>query len=137
MRQALLLICLLMAAASAAGAGNRRDVSLEPLPPGQVQGVLGRKVEGMNGKVMGPVVDVLVDALGRPRAAVIDFGGYLGVGTRRIAIDWRLLSRWRGRRGAPLLLRLRRVDIQAAPQYKPKNGKPIEIVGPAHERHRE
>ena len=38
------------------------------------------------------VVDVLVDRSGLPLGAVIDFGGFLGVGSRKIAIDWQLLD---------------------------------------------
>ncbi|MDA8381735.1 MAG: PRC-barrel domain-containing protein [Betaproteobacteria bacterium] len=133
MRKALPLIFLLLAATSAPTAGHSVKPPIERMRPGQLQGVLGRRVEGMDGKVMGPVVDVLVDVRGRPRAAVIDFGGYLGVGTRKIAIDWRLLRHWRGPRGAPLRLRLPRADIQAAPQYLPNNGKAIEIVGSTHD----
>ena len=50
--------------------------------------VLGREVitqaEGDGGRI----VDVLVDGEGRIRAAVVEFGGYLGIGTRKIAVDW-------------------------------------------------
>jgi hypothetical protein len=51
-------------------------------------GILGRKVLGPDGQEIGRVVDVLVDAGSNPRAAVIDFGGFMGVGTRRVAVDW-------------------------------------------------
>lgn len=40
---------------------------------------------------MGRIVDVMVDHKGMVRAAIIDFGGFLGVGTRKIAVDWRAL----------------------------------------------
>jgi hypothetical protein len=40
---------------------------------------------------MGRIVDLLVDETGKPRAAIIDFGGFLGVGIRKIAIDWHTL----------------------------------------------
>ncbi|MGH6869063.1 MAG: PRC-barrel domain-containing protein, partial [Methylocella sp.] len=39
----------------------------------------------------GRIVDIIVDHTGAARAAIIDFGGFLGVGTRKIAVDWRLL----------------------------------------------
>jgi hypothetical protein len=51
-------------------------------------GILGRTVAGPDGKAIGRVVDVLVDAGSNPRAAVIDVGGFLGVGARRIAVSW-------------------------------------------------
>ena len=40
---------------------------------------------------MGRVVDIVVDSAGQVRAAVIDFGGFLGVGSRKIAVDWNAL----------------------------------------------
>jgi sporulation protein YlmC with PRC-barrel domain len=56
-----------------------------------VRGILGRPVQGADGKEMGRVIDVIVDSGGRVRAAVIDFGGFLGVGSRKIAVDWSAL----------------------------------------------
>ena len=43
------------------------------------------------GEDMGRIVDIVVDRSGQVRAAMIDFGGFLGVGTRKIAVDWRLI----------------------------------------------
>ena len=40
---------------------------------------------------MGRIVDVIVDRAGTVRAAVIDFGGFLGVGSRKIVVDWSAL----------------------------------------------
>ena len=78
---------------------------------------------------MGMVIDVLVDSDGRPRAAVIDFGGFLGVGSRKIAIDWELLQFRPADRTQQVRLGLGRADVQAAPEYKP-SGQPAEVVAP-------
>ena len=75
------------------------------------------------------VVDVLVDSDGRPRAAVIDFGGFLGVGSRKIATDWELLQFRPADRTQPVRLVLGRAEVQTAPEYKP-SGQPAEIVAP-------
>ena len=37
------------------------------------------------------MVDVLVKRDGQVRGAVIDFGGFLGVGSRKIVVDWSAL----------------------------------------------
>jgi len=105
---------------------------LEPVRPDEVVATLGTKVRGPNGKdVMGEVVDVLVGGDGRPRAAIIDFGGFLGVGSRKIAVDWQSLTFRPWDRDAPLLLSLERAQIQAAPEYQPKRTtKPTEVVVP-------
>lgn len=66
--------------------------NLEALPASAYTGILGKKIIGPDGKELGLIVDVIVDAQARPHAAVIDFGGFLGVGSRKIAVDWRLLK---------------------------------------------
>ncbi len=57
----------------------------------EVEGILGREVRSAADEDMGRIVDVLVDRAGQVRAAIIDFGGFLGVGSRKIAVDWNAL----------------------------------------------
>ena len=57
----------------------------------EVEGILGREVRSSADENMGRIVDVLVDRSGQVRAAMIDFGGFLGVGSRKIAVDWSAL----------------------------------------------
>jgi len=80
--------------------------------------VLGKKVQDSKGEDMGRVVDVLADAGGRVRIAVIEFGGFLGVGNRRIAVDWSLLRFDPNDQGKPLTLSVSRKKLQSAPEYK-------------------
>jgi hypothetical protein len=80
--------------------------------------VLGRKVQGVNGEDLGRVVDVLADASGRVRVAIIEFGGFLGVGNRRIAVDWSLLRFDPDDQSKPLILSASRQKLQSAPEYK-------------------
>jgi hypothetical protein len=58
---------------------------------GEATPLLGRRVQDPAGGQVGRIVDVLVDGDGAPRAAVIDFGGFLGLGQRRVAVAWRAL----------------------------------------------
>ena len=109
--------------AAAAGPDN-----LEPLSAVDLTGILGKKVQGPKGEELGLIVDVIVDANGAPRAAVIDFGGFLGVGSRKIAIDWRLLRFYPADPKRQILLSLGRAEIKGAPEYKP--GATAEMVGP-------
>jgi hypothetical protein len=51
-------------------------------------GILGKSVYSAANEDMGLVVDAIVKRTGEVRAAVIDFGGFLGVGSRTIAVDW-------------------------------------------------
>jgi len=104
--------------------------NLEQLPANAVVAILGKKVRDPAGRDMGLVVDVLVDADGLPRAAIIDFGGFLGVGSRKIAIEWVQLQFIPGDADAPIVLALDRAVVQTAPEYKPTGQQPIQIVGP-------
>jgi PRC-barrel domain len=98
------------------------------LTPKQLaDGVLGKRVYGAGGEDMGLVTDVLVNHAGEPIAAVIDFGGFLGLGSRKIAIDWRLLRFHPGNDKRPITLSLHKAQLQAAPAYEP--GKPAKILG--------
>lgn len=80
--------------------------------------ILGKKVRGAWGEDMGRVVDVLFDQIGQPRAAIIDFGGFLGVGTRKIAIDWSTLRFEAADQQETVVAALDRDQIKAAPEYK-------------------
>jgi PRC-barrel domain protein len=92
------------------------------------QGILGRKVQSATGEDMGRVVDVVVDRAGQVRAAVIDFGGFLGVGNRKVAIDWNAFHfAPTGSRYDQITLALTRDQVKDAPEYK--DGKPLVVLG--------
>jgi len=93
------------------------DARVEPLPV-SVMSILGKKVQSPKGDDLGRVVDVLADSGGRVRVAIIDFGGFLGVGDRKIAVDWPLLRFNPDRSDPSLLLSLSRDKLKAAPEYK-------------------
>jgi hypothetical protein len=103
---------------------------IEKLDAADARIILGKKVSGAAGEDMGLVVDLLFDANKQPRAAVIDFGGFLGVGTRKIAVDWRLLQFYAPDSKTPLKLDLSRADVRSAPEYKPGDKTISVIAGP-------
>jgi len=109
-----------------------------PAPPPSVtiigeteaRGVLGRDVRGAANENMGRIVDVIVDRKGTVRAAVIDFGGFLGVGSRKIVVDWSALHFARvADKGESIILELTKEQVMAAPEYK--EGTPIVVLGAA------
>ena len=94
----------------------------------EVQGVLGREVLSAANENMGRIVDVLVDNDGRVRAAIIDFGGFLGVGSRKIAVEWNALHfPVPGKPEERITLDLTRDQVNAAPAYE--DGKPVIVLG--------
>ncbi len=103
--------------------------NLELLPSNQVMGLLGKMAKDPKGEDMGMVVDIVVEKDGGPRALVIDFGGFLGVGSRKIAIDWRLVRFRPDNHDTPVLLNLSRADVQDAPVFDP-SVQPLRMVGP-------
>jgi PRC-barrel domain protein len=95
----------------------------------EVQGVLGRDVRSATSEDMGHIVDIVVDVAGEPRAAIIDFGGFLGVGSRKVAVDWNALHFTPGDSPTPVTLDLTKDQVKAAPEYAEK--KPVVILGAA------
>jgi PRC-barrel domain len=69
--------------ASAAASDIQSTASLPAL-----ESVLGKDVSTLREGDSGRVIDVLIDGRGHVRAAVVEFGGFLGIGTRKVAVDW-------------------------------------------------
>ena len=108
----------------------------EPSPPPSVtiigaadaHGVLGRDVRSTTDEDMGRIVDVIVDREGVVRAAVIDFGGFLGVGSRKIVVDWNALHFGRvADKTDSVTLELTQEQVKAAPEYKEDT--PLIVLG--------
>lgn len=93
------------------------------------ESLLGKGVRGANGDEFGRIIDVVIDKDGRPRAAIIDFGGFLGVGSRKIAVDWRALRFNTDGKPGRISLQLSRNQVRVSPEYKA--GEPIVVLGPA------
>ena len=129
------------AVTSWAEASQQQDTSppaapKESVPPPSVtiigakeaHGVLGRDVRSPADENMGRIVDVIVDRSGSVRAAVIDFGGFLGVGSRKIVVDWNALHFGRvANKSDSITLELTKDQVTAAPEYKEDT--PIVVLG--------
>jgi len=102
--------------------------TVQSIHAADAEGILGKSVWGANGENMGLVVDVIVDRAGVPAAAIIDFGGFLGVGSRKIAVDWNLLEFHPADAKTPITLDLNPAALKSAPEYKP-SAEPIQVVG--------
>lgn len=109
---------------------NEPPPSITVIGPADAHGVLGREVRSATGENMGRIVDVIVDRVGTVRAAVIDFGGFLGVGSRKIVVDWQALhfGAMQGK-DSTITLELTQAQVKAAPEYK--EGAPVVVLGAA------
>ena len=110
---------LLLVVALPATAQPLSSVRLEHLPANAAGAVMGRRVLGPTGEEMGRVVNVLVDTAGNPVAAVVDFGGFLGVGVHRVAVGWSLLGFTIGKTGARISIDIAPEVIASSPEYRP------------------
>jgi len=119
------LAALVLTAASSPEVGE-----VQHIPPDQARAVLGEMVTDADGKDVGRLVDILVGDQGQPQAAVIDFGGFMGVGNRKIAVDWNALRFTPTDPQHPITLNLTQDQIKAAPEYKdPAQAAPV-VVAP-------
>ena len=116
------------APATPAEPASPSGIPVTDMPPNKVIAVLGQPVVGPLGAVVGRLVDVLVGKDGTPEAAVIDFGGFLGVGSRKIAVHWNTLHFNPGDDKYPVVLDLMPAQIKAAPSSYQGETKPAPVV---------
>jgi hypothetical protein len=95
----------------------------------EVSTILGKSVRSSADEDMGRIVDIIVSRDGQARAAVIDFGGFLGIGMRKIAVDWRALNFAPAGKPGTITLDLTRNQVRLAPEYK--RGEPVVVVSSA------
>jgi hypothetical protein len=107
-----------------------RGLTVTVLDNSEVQSTLGKEVRSAADENMGRMVDVIVDRTGQVRAAIIDFGGFLGVGSRKIAVAWSTLHfSPNAHKVEHIALELTRDEVRAAPEYK--EDKPVVVLGAA------
>jgi PRC-barrel domain len=112
----------------AAPGGLPREPTVTVIDNHEVQGILGREVRSAADENMGRIVDVIVDQSGQVKAAIIDFGGFLGVGSRKIAVAWSALRfPPKTNKVERIALELTRDQVRAAPEYK--EDKPVVVLG--------
>lgn len=79
--------------------------------------LIDRSVIGKEKREIGHVIDVLVDVKGQPAALVVDVGGFMGMGNRRIAIAWESFALAGRKPKDALQLPLSDAQVKAAPAY--------------------
>jgi hypothetical protein len=112
-----LLACAVVAAAAAPVAMAWADEGARVAePPAKLESILGKDVKTLREGDGGRVIDLLVDNRGQVRAAVVEFGGFLGIGTRKIAVDWSAFRfAW-----PTVMVDVSRDQLRATPEYKEK-----------------
>jgi hypothetical protein len=125
----LLAIAVLLSAAPASAETDNSQAPAATAPPalatapqGTLTPVVGRHIRDADGNDVGRVWDVLVDADGNPHAAVIDYGGVLGVGKRKVAVAWSALKFGMSNSSDDVTLSLTKEQMGAIPDFHYSGG---------------
>jgi hypothetical protein len=90
--------------------------AVEQIQTLQLESLLGREVRTREGDA-GRIIDLLTDREGKLQAAVVEMGGFLGIGTRKIAIDWRSFNFTTPDPRSFVTLEISREQLRLAPEY--------------------
>jgi hypothetical protein len=83
-----------------------------------LHGVFGEHVRDLNGDDAGRLWDVLLDDARKPVAVVIDYGGTMGIGERKVAVAWNALQFVPSDTDAPVHLALTKQQLGLLPDFK-------------------
>jgi sporulation protein YlmC with PRC-barrel domain len=81
--------------------------------------LIGMKVQGSDGKNLGKIRDLVIAPDGAVRYAVLDFGGFLGIGDKYFAVPWDALQRTQN--GKTIALDTTKRDLKKAPGFDKKH----------------
>jgi PRC-barrel domain len=102
---------------------------VQTIASGQLVPTVGQHLQRPDGSDAGRLWEVLVDRAGQPRVAVIEYGGFAGMGRRKVAVAWRALRFQPGDPDHPITLLLDRAEMGRIPGFKGAGG-PITFGGP-------
>lgn len=127
MRRAIPVVMMICALVLLSGPAVSAERTAAATPDATLGSVLGRDVTTVGEGDSGRIVDLLVDEEGQVRAAVVEFGGFLGIGTRKIAVDWSAFSF----SPSKVTVAVSRDQLRAASEFK-TNSAPF-VVKPAQQ----
>lgn len=86
------------------------------VPLASVQDLVGTNVVGANGQDAGEIQNLLIDQSGNVRAAVVEWGGFLGIGQRQAVVPMDQIQMGAGSNDRARL-NLTREQLEALPRY--------------------
>jgi len=102
-------------------------VPAEQVAPVELAGLLGHAVVDAEGHEFARIVDLLADGQGRVRAVVVDVGGFMGLGNRKVAVAWSALRFAAGDKGPVMSIVIPPDRIKSWAEYIA--GRPVAILG--------
>ncbi|HEV7266424.1 MAG TPA: PRC-barrel domain-containing protein [Falsiroseomonas sp.] len=103
--------------APAQSGGAQRTAASAGVPLQRVSSLIGTNVVGENGRESGEVENLLLDQQGNVRGALIEWGGFLGIGTRRAVVPMERIEM----SSQPARLNMTREELEALPRYDEAN----------------
>ena len=88
-------------------------IVLRTIERNEARALLDSEVQKPDGKVVGRAVDVIADALGKPREMVVNLQGFLGVGDRKVNFPWSAFRFTPTAKAAPITLNAAAVPANA------------------------
>lgn len=79
--------------------------------------IVGSKVVNVNGDEVGEVKELLITTNGMVRGALMSVGGFLGIGEREVAVEWRDLTVTRDGEDVRVVVKLNKDQLKALPEY--------------------
>jgi len=86
--------------------------------------VIGAKIRNTNKDTVGSVQDLYVDGSGNIQTVVVSVGGFLGVGSKDVAVKWSDLKQSRDGKSLVLTTDLSKDALQAMADYKDERRQP-------------
>jgi hypothetical protein len=91
--------------------------------------LIGAKVHNAAKETVGSIEDVYLDAKGAVDSVVVSVGGFLGVGTKHVAVKWSDLKVGRDGKDLMLTTNWTKDTLKAMPDYKYERRKPARAGG--------
>jgi PRC-barrel domain len=89
-------------------------IVLRTIERNEARALLDSEVQKPDGKVVGRAVDLIADALGKPREMVVNLQGFLGVGDRKVNFPWSAFHFTPAAKAAPITLNATAVPATVA-----------------------
>jgi hypothetical protein len=92
--------------------------------------IIGAKVhDTANKETVGSIQNIYLDDSGKVKVVVISVGGFLGVGSKDVAVKWEDIKFGKDGKSLALTTGLTKDALKAMPDYKSERQKPAETAG--------
>ena len=92
--------------------------------------IIGTKVhDTANKETVGSIQNIYLDDSGKVKVVVISVGGFLGVGSKDVAVKWEDIKFGKDGKSLALTTGLTKDALKAMPDYKSERQKPAETAG--------